>query len=171
MAPVPLTIAGAARLALHRSFFWDELCKRAGSPGQVTDWLIAQANARGFHGAFVNREERVDTWLSLEDLLVGLLMPHAELDARVLKLIVRVLQSGQLDAPKLAFRARRERADIALVWVLELIPASERNDAVASVAHALRPPRTRAVVHFNYDPQRLIRRPATKDQLWRAKHS
>lgn len=171
MAPGPLTIAAAARLPLHRSFFWDELCRGAGSAERVTDWLIAQANVRGFHGAFVMREEPVAAWLGLEDLIVGLLMPHAELDARVLKLIVRILQSGQLDGPRLAFRARRERADVALAWVLALIPDGERNEAVTAIALGLRPPRDRAVVHFNYDPQRLIRRPVTKEQLWRAKHN
>ena len=84
----------------------------------MTNWLIAQANARGFHGAVVNRVELVEPWPGPEDLLVGLLMPQAELDARVVKLVVRMLQSTQLDALKLAFRARRERADIALAWVL-----------------------------------------------------
>lgn len=171
MALAPITFASAARLPLHWSAFWAELCRRAGGPGEVTNWLIAQANARGFHGAFVSREETVDPWLGLEDLVVGLLMPHAELDARVLKLVVRLLQSTRLDGAKLAFRARRERADMALAWLLELVPPSERNEAVANIARALRPPRSPAIVRFNYDPQRLVRRPASKDQLWRAKHS
>lgn len=51
--------------------------------------------------------EPVDASLELEDLVVGLLMPHAELDARVSKLVVRLLQSPQLDVSRLAFRARR----------------------------------------------------------------
>lgn len=82
MALAPLTIAVAARLALHRSLFWDELCRRAVGPELATNWLIAQANGRGFHGAFVSREAPLDAWLGLEDLVVGLLMPQAELDAR-----------------------------------------------------------------------------------------
>ena len=169
MALETLTFAGAARMPLHWSAFWVELTRKAGGPGQVTNWLIAQANARGFHGAIVNREEVVCPSLGLEDLVVGLLMPQAELDARVVKLVVRMLQSGLLDAAKLAFRARRERADVALSWVLHLVPASEQNPAVAAVAASLRPPRSGAHIDFNYDAQRLVRRPATKDHLWRAK--
>ena len=169
MTQQPLTFARAARLAPHWSAFWAELCRKAGGADQVTNWLIAQANARGFHGAFVNREEQLDHRLALEDLLVGLLMPHAELDARVVKLITRVLQSGAVDPAKLAFRARRERADVGLAWVLNLVPASEQTAPLVAVARALRPPRGHADVRFNYDPQRLIRRPATREQLWRAK--
>ncbi len=137
----------------------------------MTDWLIAQANGRGFHGAFVTIEASIDHALCLEDLVVGLLMPHAELDARIIKLVVRILQSGQVDAPKLAFRARRERADLALAWVLDLVPESERNAATRLIAASLRPPRGATPVRFNYDTGRLIRRPATKGQLWRAKQS
>lgn len=169
MVSPPLTFAGAARVPLHWSAFWSRLARRAGGPQQVTDWLIAQANARGFHGAFVSREELVDPGVTLEDLVVALLMPHAELDARVVKLITRVLQSGELDPKKLAFRARRERADIGLAWLLQLVPASERNAALVAVETALRPPRGQPQVRFNYDPQRLVRRPATREQLWRAK--
>lgn len=147
------------------------LCRRAGGPARVADWLIAQANVRGFHGAFVNLEVPLDASVLLEDVIVGLLMPHAELDARVIKLVVRLLQSGQLDAAKLAFHARRERADIALAWVLNLMPDSERNLSTRLIAGALRPPRGASPVRFNYDAGRLIRRPASKGQLWRAKQS
>lgn len=161
----------SARVPLHWSAFWNRLSSRAGGAAQVTNWLIAQANARGFHGAVVNREEPVDASLELEDLVVGLLMPHAELDARVIKLVVRLLQSPRLDASRLAFRARRERADLALSWVLSLIPEVERTLPVVAVATALRAPRGAARVRFNYDPQRLVRRAATKDLLWRAKQS
>jgi hypothetical protein len=169
MTQPPPTFARAARLPLHWSAFWSRLARQAGGPEQVTDWLIAQANARGFHGAFVNRQEPIDPGVALEDLVVGLLMPHAELDARVIKLITRILQSGQVDATKLSFRARRERADIGLAWLLELVPPEERTAPLRAVSEALRPPRTKAEVSFNYDPQRLVRRPATKEQLWRAK--
>lgn len=164
-----LTFADAARVPLHWSAFWAELSRKAGGPAQVTDWLIAQANARGFHGAIVTREEPIDAALGLEDLVVGLLMPHAELDARVVKLVVRLLQSNQLDSAKLAFRARRERADIALSWVLNLVPEGERNPSIVAMASALRAPRDQARVRFNYDPQRLVHRAASKDHLWRAK--
>jgi len=91
------------------------------------------------------------------------------LDARIVKLIVRMLQSGELDAEKFAFRARRERADVGLSWVLQLVPTSERTAPVVAVAAALRAPRGATEVRFNCDPQRLLRRPATKDQLRRAK--
>ena len=169
--PGTLTFADAARLPLHWSAFRADLDRRAGGSGQVANWLIAQANARGFHGAFVNREEPVDPALCLEDLVVGLLMPHAELDARIVKLVVRILQAGRLDPAKLAFRARRERADVALAWVLSLVPEGERNAALDSIATLLRTPRGGAQIRFNYDSQRLVRRPATKEHLWRAKHS
>jgi hypothetical protein len=169
MAQEPLTFARAMRQPPHWSAFWTQLTRRAGGAAQVTNWLIAQANARGFHGAFVDRESKLDPWLSLEDLVVGLLMPHAELDARVIKLITRVMQSGKLDAEKLAFRARRERADVGLTWLLSLVPEGERTPPLIGVSEALRPPRGNAKVTFNYDPQRLVRRPATKEQLWRVK--
>ncbi len=171
MVSAPPTFAEAARIPLHWSAFWHRLSQSAGGSSQVTNWLIAQANARGFHGAFVNREQAVDASLGLEDLVVGLLMPHAELDARVIKLVVRLLQSTQLDAAKLVFRARRERADIALAWVLNLVPEGELTAPVVGVAKLFRKPRGDAHVRFNYDPQRLVRRPATKDHLWRAKQS
>ena len=171
MAPQRLTFAQAACQPKHWSAFWARLSQRASGEAKVTDWLIAQTNARGFYGAYVTFQEPLESSLSLEDLMVGLLMPHAELDARVIKLVVRVLQSGRLDATKLAFRARRERADLALAWVLSLVPASERNDAVAFIAAALRPPRGATPVRFNYDVGRLIRRPASKGQLWRTKPS
>jgi hypothetical protein len=172
MPPQPLTFASAERVPLHWSLFWDGLCHRAGGHGALTNWLIAQANARGFLGAIVDQTAArapVDGSLALEDLMVGLLMPHAELDARIVKLVVRMLQSGQFDGAKLAFRARRERADVALAWVLSLVPPEEQNESLAAVSRALRPPRGFAQVNFNYDPQRLVRRPATKDHLWRAK--
>lgn len=171
MMSAPPTFADAARVPLHWSAFWHRLCQRAGAPTQVTNWLIAQANARGFHGAFVNREEALDASLGVEDLVVGLLMPHAELDVRVIKLVVRLLQSTELDAAKLVFRARRERADIALAWVLRLVPEGELTASVVGVAERLPRPRGDAHVRFNYDPQRLVRRAATKDHLWRAKRS
>lgn len=161
MLSAPPTFADAARVPLHWSVFWHQLVRKAGGPTEVTNWLIAQANARGFHGAVVNRVEPIDLSLEVEDLVVGLLMPHAELDARVIKLVVRLLQSTQLDAAKLVFRARRERADIALAWVLSLVPEGELTAPVVAVAKLLRKPRGDAQVRFNYDPQRLVRRAAT----------
>lgn len=169
MAQHLLTIGEAAHQGAPRSFFWARLVAAAGGAEHVADWLIAQANARGFHGAFVQLEVAVDPKLELEDVLVGLLMPHAELDARIIKLVVRVLQSGKVDVPRLAFRARRERADNALAWVVSLIPESEVNDAVRGVAGALRPVRGATPIAFRYDSQRLVKRPATKENLRRAK--
>ena len=166
-----LTFAQATRQPTHWSVFWARLSRLAGGAPQVTDWLISQANVRGFHGAFVALETDLESSLSLDDLVVGLLMPHAELDARVIKLVVRILQSGQVDAAKLAFHARRERADIALTWVLELLPEPERTAETRLIAASLRPPRGGSPVRFNSDAGRLIRRPASKGQLWRAKQS
>ena len=171
MRSAPPTFADAARVPRHWSAFWNRITRSAGGPEQITNWLIAQANARDFHGAVVNRVEPIDASLEVEDLVVGLLMPHAELDARVIKLVVRLLQSSQLDVAKLVFRARRERADIALTWVLSLVPEGEQSAPVVAVAKSLRKPRGDAQVRFNYDPQRLVRRAATRDHLWRAKQS
>ncbi len=165
------TFADAARVPVHWSLFWTQLCRKAGAAAKVTNWLIAQANARGFHGAIVDQEAEIDALLCLEDLVVGLLMPQSEVDARIVKLVVRMLQSNQLDEARLTFRARRERADIGLAWVLALVPPGERTVSLEAIAKSLRPPRGSARVHFNYDSERLVRRPATKDNLWRAKHS
>jgi hypothetical protein len=171
MSAAPARFADAAHVSLHWSAFRVRLTRKAGGSSLVTNWLIAQANARGFHGAAVTLEAAVDPSLDLEDLVVGLMMPHAELDARVVKLVVRLLQSARLDPAKLAFRARRERADLALYWVLGVIPEGERNEAVRVFAGHLRAPRVTTGVEFDYDPQRLVRRAASRDHLWRAKQS
>ena len=151
----------------HRSFFWDSVLEKAQGP--ALSWLVAQANARGYGGAFERTTATRETRLSDEDLAVALLRPHAEWDARVLKLLTRMLQSGRLDAATLAFRARRERADVALAWLLSVLPTSERNAQTEAVSRCLKPPRGQARVEVNYDPSRLIRRPASQRDLWRAK--
>jgi len=165
----PSTFAEVAGVPAHRSFFWRRLVAASGGAEDVTNWLIAQANARGFLGAIVAREASAHEGVSAEDLVVGLLMPHAEPDARVIKLIVRMLQSGRLDRDKLVFRARRERAEHALSWVLTLVPPTEWNEQLESVRNRLGVLRGTARFAFRYDSQRLIRRPASGESLWRAK--
>lgn len=163
------TFSEVAGVPAHRSFFWRRLVAASGGARDVTNWLIAQANARGFLGAVVSRESAVDEGVSGEDLVVGLLMPQSEPDARVIKLVVRMLQSGRLDVDRLVFRARRERAEHALAWVLTLIPSVEWNAELEHVRARLGRPRGTSHFAYRYDSQRLIRRPASGESLWRAK--
>ncbi|MCC7385842.1 MAG: hypothetical protein IT384_28595 [Deltaproteobacteria bacterium] len=150
----------------HRSFFRDAIARRA-APLPVHEYLIDQANLRGFFGAYSSRSESdkgpVDPDLESEDIVVGLLQPHAPAEARVVKLIVRILQSGQLDPTRLWLRARRERADACLAWVLDLVPEPERNVAVREIAAALEvhSPRQTRRPRFHYAPERLVRRKAS----------
>ncbi len=130
----------------------------------VHEYLVDQANRRGFLGAFSTRSDvgALDPNLELEDLVVGLLQPEAPAEVRVVKLVVRMLQSGRLDAKKLWLRARRERADRTLAWVLRLIPESEQNAEIRDLLVELdtHPPREVREPDVRYDPTRLVRRKA-----------
>jgi hypothetical protein len=162
-------LAEAIREPLARSFFYEKI-RAFAAPRQPHAWLIDEANRRGFHGAFnSDREERpADARLSLEDIVVGLLSPHAEKDARTLKLVLRILQSGQLNLTLLLFRARRERSAKALWWLLQKTPESERNTAVSSLLQQFgEAPRGYRDLNFVFDPARLIKRPATRGALRR----
>lgn len=146
----------------HRSLWRRALARRAGEQ-PLDDWLVEQANLRGFHGAFLARPVgvEVDDGLSLEDIVVGLCQPHAPADARTLKLALRILQSGQVDPDHLAWLARKERADFVLYWFLQIVPNEERNDAVDQVASRFAsPPRGQRRASYRYDPARLLRRRA-----------
>jgi hypothetical protein len=154
----------------HRSFFRERLQRGAGAR-PLEDWLVEEANVRGYLGA-VGREvpDRAPTAALLdEDLIVALLMPHSAVEGRLFKLVVRMLQRAPIDPRVLWFRARRGRADYVLYWLLTLVPESERTPAVLAVIQASPlPPRGYRGVRFNYSSARLLRRPATKESVWRA---
>lgn len=143
---------------------WRRALQRRAHPHPLDDWLIEQANLRGFYGAFVAEPSGapLDERLSLEDIVVGLCQPHAPADARALKLVLRILQSGRVDPRHLAWLARKERADAVLHWFLDLVPAPERTRELDTIATLFaEPPRGYRPPDYDYDPQRLIRRPAS----------
>ncbi|MGQ0507195.1 MAG: hypothetical protein ACT4TC_17945 [Myxococcaceae bacterium] len=162
------SLSEALRQTMPRSLWRERLSTRA-SPLPVHEYLIDEANLRGFFGAFREQtpQREVDSSLDIEDVVVGLLEPQAPLEGRIFKLVLRILQSGKVSAPKLLLRAKRERADFALCWLLRLVPQPERNEAVGLLNEQIREPRAYRGLDYRYDPQRLIRRPARKDDLWR----
>jgi hypothetical protein len=109
--------------------------------------------------------------LSNEELVVALLMPQAEADARTWKLVVRMLQSERLEVSPLATLARHERAEVMLHWLLGKLPPSERTGGIEAVAAALRPARGGSTIKVVWDPSRLVKRVATGEKLWRPKQS
>ena len=127
----------------------------------VDEWLVEQANLRGFFGAFGRDapSTAVDPTLTLEDIVCGLLQPHGPADGRLFKLVLRILQSGKVDAGSLAALSRRERADHVLAWLLERIPTTERTSDVDAVAKAVGHPRGHRPPVMDYDAARLVRRP------------
>jgi hypothetical protein len=120
-----------------------------------------------------NREavtSTVEPSLGLEDLVVGLLRLTAPVEARLFKLVVRVLQSGKVSAPRLHLLARRERVDHVVHWLVGVVPARERTPAFEVVAKAFdAPPRGYRGMNYRYDALRLVRRPATRESLWHVK--
>lgn len=164
------TYAEAAGSTPHRSFFRERLRRRARSsseargPDPVHEYLIDQANLRGHLGAASARADlgAIDPELTIEELVVGLLQPHAPAEARVVKLVVRILQSGAVDLDRLLFFSKRERALSNLAWVLALVPPSERNEPLSALADRLgaNPPRERRRPHVRFAPERLLKRPA-----------
>ncbi|MFZ5471033.1 MAG: hypothetical protein ACOZIN_16525 [Myxococcota bacterium] len=169
---MPSTIAQASRQLAPRSFWYQGLTRRA-QKRPVDAWLIEQANLRGFFGAAVlPTGASIDPALALEEIVIGLLSPHAPMEGRALKLIVRLLQSGQLDTDRLRLLAKRERAEPMLHWLLTRIPPEERNPSIEKLrALFASPPRGYRPIQYDYDASRLIRRPATREQLWRARRS
>jgi hypothetical protein len=160
------TYAQSCRVYPHRSFFRSALAQRARPvpEGQdpVHEYLIDQANLRGFFGAYSDRSElnRLDPALSLEDIVVGLLHPEAPAEGRVLKLVLRILQSEKLDRVRLHLYARRERALVNLAWFVEQVPEPERTPPILQLAALLaqRPPRETCRPQMRYDPARLLKR-------------
>ncbi len=153
----------------HRSFFRERLQRLAG-PRPLEDWLLEEANVRGHLGAVGPQvPDRAPTpQLSDADLIVALLMPHSEVDGRLFKLVVRMLQRAAIDPKVLWFHARRERADRVLYWLLNLVPDTERTPPLVALLTACAPPRGYSGVRFIYSSARLLRRPATKESVWRA---
>src|SRR5437867_446928 len=123
----PSTYAESARTMAHRSFCRMGLARKArpvpSGQDSIHEYLIDQANLRGYHGAYSDRSNLgvEDPGLSLEDIVVGLLHPAAPAEGRILKLVVRILQSGRLDLQRLHLRARREHALANLAWLVERI--------------------------------------------------
>jgi hypothetical protein len=164
------TFAELTGQAAHRSLFRDRLAREAGGAA-VDQWLVEEANLRGWFGAtgtFVPDRPHC-AWLTDERLVVGLLMPHGPLDVRLFKLVLRVLQSGTLSARVLWLEARKERAAPALYWLLQQVPPEEHTPTIdeLAAAHPV-PPRGYLPLPIAYDARRLIKRPATKESTWRA---
>jgi hypothetical protein len=162
-------LAELYRRTAPRSFWRERLARRA-TPLTVHEYLIDEANLRGYWGAFratIPARPR-DLTLQLDDIVVGLLAPQAPPDARALKLVLRIIQGGELNLRILLLRARREGAIFALYWLLGQVPAEERTAPVEAVIAGLAtPPRGYHRPQYSYDPRRLVRRAARKDDLWR----
>lgn len=166
----PANLGSLSANPAHRSFFRDRVQGLAGDR-PLEDWLVEEANVRGHLGATgPSIPDRLPTpQLSDGDLVVALLMPHSQVDGRLFKLVVRLLQRTSIDPKTLWFHARRERADRVLYWLLSLVPLSERTATITALIEACpAPPRGYRGVQFNYSSARLLRRPATKESVWRA---
>lgn len=164
------TYGEASRLPAHHSFFRQRLEKQVRSRGgvgagdPVHEYLVDQANLRGYRGAASARSDLgcLDRDLSIEEIVVGLLQPHAPAEPRIVKLVVRILQSGTVSPERLMFLARRERALANLAWVVDLVPERECNAPLAQLSDRLRrnPPREVRRPRIRYARERLLRRPA-----------
>ena len=106
-----------------------------------------------------------DSRLALEEIVVGLIAPQATLDGRVLKLVVRILQRGNLNFEQLAFFAKRAKAESALYWIALLVPEEETTPGIRLLRK--RVPRGYRALQYRYSPERLLSKPATKANLWR----
>jgi hypothetical protein len=152
------TFAEAFRDTAPRSFWLEALARRAGDVSLV-DWLVGQLNARGHRGAWTTAEVAPDESVSTEELLVALTSPRATADGRIFKLLVRVLQSGNIDLDRLVFLARREGATRVLNWLLGIVPPEERTPSLQAAAQRFAlPPRGYRGTDLLYDPSRLLRR-------------
>lgn len=164
------TFAEAFRDTAPRSFWFESLRRRAGEV-PLGDWLVGQLNARGFRGAWTTFEVPTDTSLTTEELVVALTSPRAPADGRVLKLLVRLFQSGGVELDRLAFLARREGATRVLHWLLSIVPEEERTAELRAVAERFAvPPRGYRGTDFLYDPTRLLRQKGAV-RPWQRKQS
>jgi hypothetical protein len=163
----PMLLDAATHQTPHVSFFRRRMERLAGTAA-LTEWAVSELNARGYFGAYgAGASVAAPTpGVSVEELLVLLAMPHAEADGRLFKLIVRTVQRGPVDVSRLARLARQEHAEALLAWLLRNLPESEHTPATRELADRLHP-RGRLDVSYRYDFERLVRRPATKEQLWR----
>lgn len=153
------TFAAHSAQPPHRSLFLAELQRKAGGV-PLDEWLVAQANARGYLGAYGPLSLDPEPHLAAEEILVALLMPHGLADGRLFKLVLRMIQSGRLDLPRLHLMAKRERADGVLWWLLERVPDEERGDEVRNLHRLIGgPPRGYRPLALDYDARRLVRRP------------
>jgi hypothetical protein len=169
VAPGSDTFGAVAGQPAHHSF-WFERLRRSARGLPVEDWLIQQANLRGFCGVYLRDPPPIpiEPRLSLEDIVVGLVSPAARLDGRVIKLVTRILQSDAVQVARLLHLARAERAEAPLFWLARHAPDSERQGALAEMArHWTRPPRGFRGIKYEYDFDRLVRHRASRDQLWR----
>lgn len=162
-----MLVEAATHQTAHVSFFRRRVERLAGTDA-LTDWAVEELNLRGYLGAYVAQipQRPLTPAVSLEELLVLLSMPHAEADGRHFKLIVRALQRGPIDIERLARLARQEHADTLLAWLLGGLPDSEHTPTTRALAARLHPRMTEPP-DYRYDFDRLVRRPATRDQLWR----
>jgi hypothetical protein len=160
-------LARATAQTPHTSLFRRRLeCLAAGRP--LDDWLVEELNRRGHWGAYTTADVAgaPSPGVSLEELIVALAMPNAEADGRHWKLIVRALQRGPFDGRRLARLARMERAEVVLAWLLRGTPQPERTAPLEALAVLLNPRCTRAP-NLRYDFDRLLKRPATREDGWR----
>lgn len=167
---VTVLVEAATHQSAHVSFFRRRLQRIAGTSA-LTDWAVEELNRRGHLGASAAYvpEQPITSAVSLEELLVLLAMPHAEVDGRHFKLIVRAVQRGPVDVRRLARLAKQEHADTLLAWLLRHLPESEHTESTRSLAAELRP-RMPGEPSYRYDFDRLLRRPATREHLWRRTH-
>jgi hypothetical protein len=114
------------------------------------------------HGAYSSREDpgELDPALSIEEIIVGILQPHAPVEGRMVKLVVRALQSGRVDVDRLLFLSKRERALPILAWITELVPEEETTEPIECLRQRLRrdPPRNERRPRLAYSAARLVRR-------------
>lgn len=161
-----MLLDAATRHARHFSFFRRRLERLAQTPA-LTDWAVTELNLRGYLGAYAaDVPGRPPTsGVSIEELLTLLAMPHAEADGRLFKLIVRTLQRGPIDVDRLARLARQEQAEPLLAWLLRHLPEQEHTPTTRELAARLSP-RGSSELDYRYDFDRLVRRPASREQLW-----
>ncbi|MBI3180712.1 MAG: hypothetical protein HYZ28_01070 [Myxococcales bacterium] len=162
------TLGEIARQPAPRSFWRQRLALRA-SPTSVEDYLVDEANLRGFWGAYRREPSSrgIDGLLRLEEIVVGLMAPQAPAEPRHLKLVLRILQSDAVEARRLWLLAKREKAEDTLRWLLQNLPVEERTPRTEALMQQAPRPRAPRPPRLDYDFRRLIRRPATAKELWK----
>ncbi len=162
-----MLLEAATHQTAHVSFFRRRLAPLAGGRS-LTAWVVEELNVRGHLGAYgaALPQRAPNDQVSLEELVTLLAMPHTELDGRLFKLLVRTLQRGPIDVPRLARLAKQEHADTLLAWLLRHLPEGEHTETTRALAARLAP-RGSGAVSYQYDFDRLVRRPASKEHLWR----